>query len=147
MCKQTGVRDNYLSQIKKADISILNGVKVLLVEDDEMNLKLINRMLDKFGCITDTAFDGKEAMEKIKDKGYDLVLMDIQLPVMNGIQVTEIVRREMNSDVPIIALTAAAMKGDKERAMASGMNGYMIKPVDSEEIEELLLKLILEREC
>ncbi|MFA6216380.1 MAG: response regulator [Candidatus Omnitrophota bacterium] len=118
----------------------LKGLRVLVVDDNEINLKLICMMLSKYGCIIDACGDGKESLAKIKETLYDLILMDLQMPVMGGVEATQIIRRELNKDIPIIALTAAAMKEDEERALASGMNDYLTKPIDVNRLKVVLRK-------
>ena len=118
----------------------LKGVKVLVVEDKMTNQKLIKIYLDMFGCASDYADSGEESVEKIRNNAYDICLMDIQMPGMSGIEAAEIIRREINKDIPIIALTAAAMKEDKEKSLASGMNDYLMKPIDHNKLKEMLLK-------
>lgn len=107
----------------------LQGKKILIVEDNEMNLKLISILLKKIGCIIDTAGNGKEAVDKIKEYNYDLILMDIQMPVMDGIEATRIIRSDMKNNIPIVALTANIVEDDKKRAFEYGMNDYMLKPI------------------
>ncbi|RKY36202.1 MAG: hypothetical protein DRP78_04215 [Candidatus Omnitrophota bacterium] len=118
----------------------LKGVRVLVVEDQPTNQKLMKVYLNMFGCVSDYANNGQEAVEKIKNNRYDLCLMDIQMPVMGGLEATEFIRKEVNKDIPIIALTAAAMKEDKDKARSSGMNDYLVKPIDHKKLKEMILK-------
>jgi PAS domain S-box-containing protein len=118
----------------------LKGLSVLVVEDNPVNLKLITMMLLKYGCAVDMCGDGQEALSKVKDKRFDLILMDLQMPVMGGVEATRIIRRELNKDIPIIALTAAAMKEDEEQALAAGMNDYLTKPIEVAKLKAVLLK-------
>lgn len=105
--------------------------KVLVVEDNILNLELVLEILDVLGFEAKGAEDGKEALSIIEKEQYDLILMDIELPGMNGIDVTNIIKRKLSYEkVPVIALTAYAMKGDKERFIASGFDDYMAKPLD-----------------
>jgi CheY-like chemotaxis protein len=122
------------------DETELKGTKILLVEDNAVNLKLVKTFLDKLACETDIATDGQEAIEKVKEGKYNIVLMDIQMPVMNGLEATEIIRRDIDKDVPIVALTAAAMEGDREKSISSGMNDYLTKPVSFDSLKDMLLK-------
>lgn len=118
----------------------LLGVRVLAVDDKSSNQKLLKVYLDVFGCISDFASNGQEAVEKIRKNTYDICLMDIQMPVMGGLEAAELLRRDVNRDIPILALTASAMKADEQKALDSGMNGYLTKPIDIRKLEELLLK-------
>jgi hypothetical protein len=107
--------------------------KVLLVEDVELNQFLARHMMQSWGFEVELAINGKEAIEKIDKNSYDLVLMDIQMPVMNGIEATKIIRKMSDlekRELPIIALTANALKGDGELYIAAGMNDYLTKPFD-----------------
>ncbi len=112
-------------------------IHILLAEDNSINQQVIVGILGKYGYKNiDLADDGNEAMQALMQKKYDLVLMDVSMPVMDGIDVTECVRspasRMENHQVPIIALTAHALTGDQERFMASGMNDYVSKPIEQE---------------
>jgi len=104
---------------------------VLVVEDDLDNLTLICEILKAEGFTVHYAMNGIEAIDMAKKILYDLILMDIQLPEMDGIEATRIIKNMPNyKDDPIIALTAFAMKGDKERILASGLDDYISKPID-----------------
>ncbi|MCP4603380.1 MAG: response regulator [Proteobacteria bacterium] len=120
----------------------LNGNYILVVEDDIANQKLSINLLKKIGCRVDAVYNGKEAIEVLKTVPYDLVLMDIQMPVMNGIEATRIIRdpnsNVLNHDIPIVAITAHALKGDKDYFLESGMNDYISKPVELVELYQIL---------
>ena len=112
------------------------GKKILLAEDNEMNREIACEILEEEGFIVDTAEDGSVAVEKMKAAvpgQYDLILMDIQMPKMNGYDATKAIRKLTNpyaSKIPIIAMTANAFAEDKENALAAGMNGHIAKPID-----------------
>jgi len=106
------------------------NIKVLVVEDIALNQLLMKTLLDDFGFERDIAANGKIAIEKLKANSYDIVLMDLQMPEMNGFECTEYVRNTMNSKVPIIALTADVTTVDLAKCKAVGMNDYIAKPVD-----------------
>jgi signal transduction histidine kinase len=110
------------------------GLRLLMVEDDAVNLLCGQKLLEKAGYAVTTARDGQEALEVLMIKEFDLVLMDIQMPVLDGIQTTRAIRHAASfahvSDIPIIALTAHAMAGDQEKFMAAEMDGYLSKPFD-----------------
>ncbi len=108
----------------------LTDVKVLVVEDIALNQLLMRTLLDDFGFECDIASNGKIAIEKMQSKKYDLVLMDLQMPEMNGFEATEYIRNTMNSNIPIIALTADVTTVDLAKCKAVGMNDYIAKPVD-----------------
>ena len=116
------------------DAVSLGQVKVLLVEDHEMNQLMATTIMEEWNFQVDTAGDGKVAIEKLKQNKYDVVLMDIQMPVMGGMEATKIIREELpahKSTIPIIAVTANALKGDKEKYLAAGMNDYISKPFEA----------------
>jgi PAS domain S-box-containing protein len=108
----------------------IRNLKVLVVEDIALNQLLMKTLLDDFGFICDIAANGKIAIEKLKASPYDLILMDLQMPEMNGFEATEYIRKEMNSSIPIIALTADVTTVDLAKCKAVGMNDYIAKPVD-----------------
>ena len=113
--------------------------RVLLVEDNEMNRDMLSRRLRKKGFDVDMAVDGAEGVDMARRGGYDIVLMDMSLPVIDGWEATRQLRAAPETrDVPVIALTAHAMAGDRDRAMEAGCSDYDTKPV---EIERLLLKM------
>jgi CheY-like chemotaxis protein len=110
-----------------------------LAEDNHVNQILAVRLLEKRGHHVQVAGDGREALEKLKTADFDLVLMDVQMPVMGGFEATAAVRemeKGTGKHIPIVALTARAMKGDRERCLAAGMDGYTGKPIRPEELFE-----------
>ena len=117
--------------------------KVLLVEDNDINRLYVTKLLKKWNIDADEAENGIEAMEKISTKHYDLILMDLQMPVMDGFESTTLIRKKFRppkSNIPIIALTANAVKADTERCFEVGMNDYISKPFRPEELLNLLVK-------
>ena len=116
-------------EIVELDTEITN-IKVLVVEDIALNQLLMRTLLDDFGFECDIAANGKLAIEKLHSKSYDIILMDLQMPEMNGFEATEYIRYTMNSDIPIIALTADVTTVDLAKCKAVGMNDYISKPVD-----------------
>jgi PAS domain S-box-containing protein len=116
--------------------------RILLVEDNPINQKVAQAMLKKFGHSVDMAVNGRKALEILRRVSYDLVLMDCQMPEMDGFEATRRIRKKiegcLNPDVPIIAMTANAMEGDRERCLEAGMNDYLAKPVRTEQLGELL---------
>jgi CheY-like chemotaxis protein len=116
--------------------------KILVTEDDESNLLLIKMMLKKMDISFVVAFNGQEALEKYeKEPGIQLVLMDINLPVMDGNEAMKRLKH-INPELPVIALTAHAMRGDKEKALNMGFDSYLTKPVYQEELAECLQKFL-----
>ena len=109
------------------------GVKVLLVDDVTMNQELAQAILSRRGFDVAIASNGLEAVDAVREGTFDLVLMDMQMPVMDGCQATEKIR-EFNRRLPIIAMTANAMTGDKNKCLASGMNDYVTKPINPDEL-------------
>lgn len=111
----------------------VRGLHILIVEDNIVNQKVARRLLEKNGFKVDVVDDGKEAVEALKDHSYNLVLMDIQMPEMDGIEATIAIRemeKATSNHVPIIALTANSAKGMKERCFEAGMDGFLSKPLD-----------------
>ncbi len=107
-------------------------IKVLIVDDNPLNLKLLRVLLTTFGYEPYTAEDAEHALEVLKTLRPDLVLMDIELPGMSGLALTERLKATADfSQVPILALTANTTKGGEERALASGCDGYFAKPIDT----------------
>ena len=112
------------------------GKVVLIVEDEPKNLKLLRDLLQVWGYETLEAGNGKEGIEEASAHKPDLILMDIQMPVMGGLEATSILKAEAETkDIPIIALTSYAMKGDEDKMMAAGCDGYITKPIDTREFQ------------
>jgi len=109
----------------------LKNKKVLLAEDNEINSFLATTVLSKWDIEVDVAEDGQIAVDKLKTNVYDVVLMDIQMPVMGGLEATQVIRKQLKLDIPIIALTANAVKGDREEFLLAGMDDYISKPFDA----------------
>jgi hypothetical protein len=108
----------------------IENVKVLVVEDVPLNQLLIKLILIDFGFEIEMAENGKIAIEKLNENKYDIILMDLQMPEMDGFETTEYIRKVMNLQVPIIALTADVTTVDSEKCLAFGMNDYISKPID-----------------
>jgi PAS domain S-box-containing protein len=117
--------------IKKFEISELAKYRILLAEDSPVNVKLVLTLFSDYDIHADVVENGKEAVEKIKSEHYDLLLMDMDMPEMNGYEATEVIRNELHSQVPIIAMTAHAMAGEKEKCLKLGMNDYISKPINA----------------
>jgi CheY-like chemotaxis protein len=117
-------------------------VRILLVEDNVVNQKLAMRLLEKMGYRSDAVGNGKEAVEALEMVPYDVVLMDVQMPEMDGYEATRLIRdpqsKVRNHQVPIIAMTAHAMKGDRERCIEAGMDDYIAKPIQPKRFFEVM---------
>jgi two-component system sensor histidine kinase/response regulator len=116
-------------------------LNVLLAEDNQINQKVAKRMLEKMGYLVTVVNNGIEAIQCYHKDNYDIILMDVQMPEMDGFEATRIIRREekyTGYHIPIIALTAHAMKGDRERCMKEGMDGYASKPIKFTELLEII---------
>jgi len=125
----------------QAKYSELDGLRVLVIEDNEINQVVVTKILQKMGIKADIANNGKEGVERylLNIGKYNLILMDLQMPIMSGYEASKEIRK-IDERIPIIALTAAAMTEDKEKAKESGMDGHLSKPIDSEELYKTLMK-------
>jgi CheY-like chemotaxis protein len=120
--------------------AFLRGKNVLVAEDDSINQLIAKHLLTAMEATVDVASDGLEAIEKVKTNEYALVLMDIQMPEMNGMEVTEHIRKELKKDIPIIAMTASAMPGEDKKCLQSGMNAYLGKPFTLKKLADVIEK-------
>jgi len=120
----------------------IKGIKVLVVEDIPLNQLLMKTLLDDFGFERDIAENGRIAVEKMQANTYDIILMDLQMPEMNGFEATEYIRHTLNSDIPIIALTADVTTVDLEKCRFVGMNDYIAKPVDEKLLYTKIVGLV-----
>ncbi|WPD24742.1 MAG: chemotaxis protein CheB [Candidatus Electrothrix scaldis] len=123
----------------------LAGLKGLLVEDNLFNQKLAHILLEKMAISVKSAYNGKEAINAIYEGEYDFVLMDIQMPIMDGLEATRILRAE-GINLPIIALTANATAKDRADCLAAGMNDYLSKPIDEEKLREIIFRQVMGKE-
>ena len=119
-----------------------SNAKILLVEDNPTNQLVALNMFQKFEINAEVAENGKEAIKAIKENTYDLIFMDIQMPVLDGLEATKIIRSKYDKKIPIIAMTAKAMQGDKEICLEAGMNDYLSKPINPQEIGSVLQKYL-----
>jgi two-component system, sensor histidine kinase and response regulator len=119
------------------------GAKVLLVEDNTFNQQVACELLESNGLVVTVANNGREAIEEAKKSPFDLILMDIQMPEMDGMQATAELRKDpLLVDLPILAMTAHAMVEDREKSLAGGMNDHITKPIDPDKLFEALVKWI-----
>ncbi|HEY1921834.1 MAG TPA: ATP-binding protein [Tepidisphaeraceae bacterium] len=131
-----------------ADASPLHGMKILLAEDHEINQMVAGEILSRAGSQVTIAANGQEALEAVQRGAFDLVLMDCQMPVLDGLEATRRIRKyesdsKPGAHIPIIALTANAIKGDRELCLAAGMDGYVTKPIEAAEVINTIQALCL----
>ena len=119
----------------------MNIKKALIVEDNPINMELVLEILTSNGISADEAFSGEEAIAMVEKETYDIVLMDIELPGMDGVDTTKIIKSR-HKNMLILALTSYAMKGDRERFIAAGFDDYIAKPIDVNLFIEKINKLI-----
>jgi signal transduction histidine kinase/DNA-binding response OmpR family regulator len=147
---QLELSDKTESSKKREDTHPVSQYRILLVEDHPINRKLAVSLLQKRSHIVDIAENGLDAIEKLTKENYDLVLMDVQMPIMDGLEATKNIRDQNSSvlshDIPIIAMTAHAMSGDKEMCIRSGMDGYISKPINVDdlymEIDRIMQRMV-----
>ncbi|MFB3827493.1 MAG: response regulator [Bryobacteraceae bacterium] len=125
---------------KLPKLTSVEGKRVLVAEDNDINRKIVLRLLEKLGCQADPVSNGREALEAVQRDSYDLVLMDVQMPEMDGLAATGAIRglEHGAARVPIAAMTANAMTGDRERCLAAGMDDYVSKPVRLDDLERMI---------
>jgi PAS domain S-box-containing protein len=126
-----------------SEIGNIRGAKVLLAEDNEINQQVAIELLVKAGLIVTIVNNGKEAIKEVEGSEFDLVLMDVQMPEMDGLEATSCIRENPRfSNLPIVAITAQAMTGDREKCIEAGMDDYITKPIDINELFSALVKWI-----
>jgi two-component system, sensor histidine kinase len=128
--------------VKKEFAPDLQGSRILLVEDNKVNQFLANALLVSWNAEVEISEDGLDAVERMKNNGFDLILMDLQMPLMDGFEATEQIRQTLHSAVPIIGLSANALNGERERSLEMGMNDYVSKPFQPEMLYEKIHALI-----
>jgi signal transduction histidine kinase len=138
---KTDIKAEIVPDIEALNTEIKN-IKVLVVEDMLLNQLLMKTILDDFGFERDIAGNGQIAIDQLKIKSYDIILMDLQMPVMNGFEATKYIRNTLKSNIPIIALTADVTTVDLEKCTAVGMNDYIAKPVDEHILYHKIMGLV-----
>jgi CheY-like chemotaxis protein len=124
-----------------AHLQLLKDIRVLVAEDNLINQKVVKTTLSKQGAIVTIAGNGQEAIQEMKQHGFDLILMDLQMPEMDGYRATRYIRQIIKADIPIIAMTADAIKGEEEKCHEAGMNAYISKPFDPVDLYNSILQL------
>ena len=129
--------DDYEDELRRN----YSGLKILLADDVDLNLEVAQLLLHGIGLQVDSAKNGREAVDKVRTSAYDLILMDVQMPVMNGLDAALAIR-EMSgrSQTPIVAMTANAFDEDRNNCLEAGMNDFLTKPVNPETLYQCLLK-------
>lgn len=134
---------NTLWQASPQQIALISGAQILLVEDIDINRELACEILHNWGLQITTANNGREAINHLKNSQYDVILMDIQMPEVDGFEATRIIREQLHmTQIPIIAMTALAMTGDKDKLLGAGMNDYISKPIKIKNLFGTLIKWI-----
>jgi len=122
------------------------SMRILIAEDDSVSSLTCKWILEKSGYSVTTAKDGQEALQLLAGQDFDLILMDVQMPVMDGVEATKAIRDACNlgvkSSIPIVAMTAYAMVGDKEKFLAAGMSDYIAKPVDKAALLDVVVRVM-----
>jgi len=135
--------ETQLPDEETAEITVAQDHRILVVDDTEMNVDLLVRILKGMGFMTDTASDGEKGIEKIRNNSYDLIFMDHMMPVMDGMEAMRILRGEhLCDDTPVVMLTANTIKGEREKYINSGFAEYVPKPFTSKSIKEVLMKIL-----
>lgn len=151
----TTVVPNQLDNVPPHDHNIkqkLAGREILIVEDNSINQQIAREFLESWDIVVTTAENGKKAVDLVKEHHFDMILMDIQMPVLNGLEATKEIRRWERQqqikgstiNLPIVAMTAFAMTGDKEKSLAAGMTDHLTKPLEPNDVLAVLLKLLPE---
>ncbi|MBK7213821.1 MAG: PAS domain S-box protein [Bacteroidales bacterium] len=134
------------SNNEKPSEDALKGVRILLVEDNKFNQIIAQSLLEKWQTVTKIAENGQQAVEILKTTSFDLILMDLQMPVMDGFTATNLIRNQLGVKTPILALTANVLKGVIEKCLEAGMNGYVSKPFNPDDFFLKLISLLDRRE-
>lgn len=137
--------ENSPQNYEALDMDKLSKLNVLVVEDNPINIKFVKSLFADYKINSDIAENGKIALEKVKQTDYDLILMDIEMPEMNGYETTYRIRHDLKNDTPIIAMTAHAMAGEQDKCLALGMNDYISKPVNANLLFEKMLQAVSSR--
>ena len=115
-----------------------DGIKILVVEDNEINQNLVRHLFTSWNLSFDISSNGKEAIDRLQQHSYNIILMDIQMPEMDGYTAVQVIRQTLRLDTPVIAMTAHAMPGEREKCLSYGMNEYISKPIKQEQLLQLI---------
>ena len=126
---------------KNISTDILKGLHILIVEDVEINGAIIRSILSKYGATSDSALNGQEAVDFHIHNNYDVILMDLRMPVMDGFEAARKIR-EIDQEIPIIALSANAYEDDKKKALQAGMNDHIEKPINQKQLIQTIIQYI-----
>jgi PAS domain S-box-containing protein len=130
----------------EVDTRLLKGKNILVTDDNDINRLLASTILKNFGANIIEAKNGEDAINKVKENPLDIILMDLQMPVMDGLEATQIIRKSITKDLPIIALTAYALKGDHQKCFDAGMNDYLSKPFEEIQLLRIITKWLNKNE-
>lgn len=120
---------------------MLSGYKILVAEDNPLNQKIAVFMLSKQGASVTTVLNGQEAVNELEKQHYDMVLMDLQMPEMDGFEATEYIRKTLKSKIPIVALSASSYDDEIKKCYYMGMNACITKPIDAEKLYDIIRKI------
>ena len=134
--------DEYVISKKKSSSFNAKGKKILIVDDNKLNLKVANKLLTPYNVITKTANSGNEAIDMIKEENFDLILLDQMMPEMDGTTTLQELQKDNNFKTPVIVLTADAIVGKKEEYLKAGFNDYLAKPINNDELNNILKKYL-----
>ncbi|MGF2414788.1 MAG: response regulator, partial [Ferruginibacter sp.] len=129
------------------DVSKIVNCNILLAEDCKLNAKLLTILFEQNGISIQVAKNGSEAIEKMQLNNFDIVLMDLEMPVMNGYATTAIIRHQLSNPIPIIAMTAHARPFEREKCLLAGMNAYISKPADENVLFSTIYNLVYNSAC
>jgi CheY-like chemotaxis protein len=120
----------------------LNGVKIIVTEDNVLNQRIVNLMLSKTGAICTNANNGEECIELLKNGEYDVVLLDLNMPVMDGYETAHYIRHELKSNIPIVAVTADKVEGEEETYLVEGIDAVLSKPIELDNFIHIFRQLL-----
>ena len=124
---------------------MLEGINILVAEDNPLNQKIANYILRKQHATVASALNGREAINLLRENNFDIILMDLQMPEMDGYMATSFIRKDMQNNIPIVAVTASISETEMDRSIAGGMTAYISKPFDPDSLCEMILDLVRER--
>ena len=130
-------------QLSQSNANSLEGLHILVAEDCEITQVVFETMLEQFGCVIQVVENGQQAVEAIQDGSFDIILMDGQMPVMDGYTAAELIRKSEGANagrIPILAVSASTLPDDMQRSQDCGMNEFMSKPIKEEQLQDMLLR-------